>query len=271
MRSQGLAHVIDLHCHILPGIDDGATEIGESLALARVFADEGGRTVAATPHLRSDHPGVIPAELAERCRSLNEFLTKEGVPIRVVAGGEVDLLWAQSASSEEIALASYGQRGTDLLVETPYGPLPPAFEELLFKLQREGFRILLAHPERNASLQRDPRRIGELTRNGVLIQVTASSLVREGRRSRLARLARALVEDGMAHVIASDTHSLAGPERASLAQGLAAAGRIAPARSSWMVTEVPQAILAGEPLPPAPEDRPTLGRRLRRGLSAARL
>lgn len=256
--------MIDLHCHILPGIDDGAADTGESVVLARAFAADGVHTVAATPHLRSDHPGVVVAELAERCRSLNELLAEEGVPVHVVAGGEIDLLWAQSASPEKIALASYGQRGADLLLETPYGPLPPAFEQLVFNLQDAGFRILLAHPERNASLQRDPARIRELARRGVLIQVTASSLVGKSRRSKATGLARALVQDGIAHVIASDSHSLAGPERASLAQGVAAAAKIAPSRSTWMVTEAPQAILAGEPLPRAPEDRPTLGGRLRR-------
>lgn len=270
------AAVIDLHCHLLPALDDGPAEEQASIALARRLVEDGVRIAAATPHLRSDHPDVAPAELAGRCRALEDRCADEGVPLRIVPGGEVDLLWAQSASAEDLALASYGQRGSDLLVETPYGPLPRSFERLVSELQEAGFRILLAHPERSPTFQQDPQRLAELVARAVLVQVTASSLVGNPRRSRSTGLARALVEERLAHVIASDSHDAGHSGRASLADGVEAAGQLAPARSLWMVTEAPEAILSGDELPAPPADRPSFGRRLRyrsrasRGLRSAR-
>ncbi len=75
----------------------------------------------------------------------------------VVSGEEVDLIWAQEASDEDLRLASYRQQGKDLLLETPYGPLPSTFEALVFGIQVRGYRILLAHPERNPAFRNDPR------------------------------------------------------------------------------------------------------------------
>ena len=253
--------LIDLHSHILPGVDDGPSDIDGSIDLARAAELDGVTTMAATPHVRADHPGVRPAELPDRCVELNERLAAAGVGLTVVPGGEVDLLWAQGAADDDLRLVSYGQRGTDLLVETPYGPLPPRFEDVLFRLAVLGYRVLLAHPERNPSFQRSPERIEELVRRGVLVQLTALSLARQDKRSRSRRLALTLVERGLAHVIASDAHS-ASWRQPDLSAGVAAAARVAGARAHWMVTEAPAAILAGDALPPAPTQAAARRRRL---------
>jgi protein-tyrosine phosphatase len=260
--------VVDLHTHVLPGIDDGPPDLEGSLRLCRRLAAEGVRTAAATPHCRSDHPTVVPAELAERCRTLNGALADDGVELDVAPAGEVDLVWGLEASDEELRLVSYGQRGNTLLVETPYGPLPSSFEELLFQLTLKGFRLLLAHPERNPTFQSDLERLGELVRRGTLVQVTASSLVRSPKGSRSASTAHRIVEEGLAHVIASDAHGPAAPDRASLADGAAAAERLVGAeRARWLVEDAPGAVLAGEELPPQPAAvPPKRGLRSRLGL-----
>jgi protein-tyrosine phosphatase len=246
----GARAMIDLHAHLLPGIDDGPPDEAGALALAAEAAAQGVRVMAATPHLREDFPDVRVEDLAARVAALREALARAGVDLEIVSGGEVDILWAQRASDAALRAASYGGRGSDLLVETPYGDLPPLFESLLFQIAARGFRILLAHPERNASFQRDPSRLAALVDRGTLVQVTAASLAAGGR-SRSARLARRLIADGRAHVIASDVHSAAG-RRATLAEGLAAAAQESPERARWMVTEAPAAILAGDPLAPPP-------------------
>jgi protein-tyrosine phosphatase len=249
--------VIDLHCHILPGLDDGPATPERSVALARELAVAGVGTVAATPHLREDHPRVVPAELAEACRALEGELERVGVRLSVVSGAEVDLFWALEASDAELRLASYAGRGSDLLVETPYGPLLPNFEEQLLSLCARGFRVLLAHPERNPSFQAEPERLAELVRRGVLVQVTAGSLLRP-RRSRSGGLARALLRDGLAHVIASDAHGAsAGPTaRAPGWEGLEVArSLVGEAQVEWLVSDAPQAVLAGEELPARPAAR----------------
>jgi protein-tyrosine phosphatase len=155
------------------------------------------------------------------------------------------VLWAQAASDEALRAASYGGRGRDLLVETPYGELPGMFEDLLFRIRVRGFRILLAHPERNPSFQQDPERLVRLVEGDTLVQVTASSVTGSGR---AGKLARRLIADGHAHVIAGDLHR-AGGNRSSIAD---AVSTVDSDRARWMVTEAPAAILAGLPLPPTP-------------------
>ncbi len=244
--------VIDLHSHVLPGIDDGAENVRQSVALARAAVADGTTTLAATPHVRADHPGVRPPELPDRCRALNESLGQAGVPVEVVSGGEVDLDWAGGASEEALRLVSYGQRGSDLLVETPYAALSPEFEERLFRLSSLGFRILLAHPERNSTLQEEPDRVAELVRRGVLIQLTARTLVPGEGSSRARGLATDLLREGLAHVLASDAHSAGPPAPPDISRGVAVAEEAVGARARWMVTDAPAAILEGEPLPRPP-------------------
>lgn len=259
--------MVDLHSHILAGIDDGPADLEESIGVARDAAADGVRTLAATPHLRRDHPSVPLHDLARRCVALNEQLERASIDLHVVAGGEVDILWGQEATPADIRAASFGQRGSDLLLETPYGPLPPAFEELVFRLSAQGLRLLLAHPERSPTFQRDPGRLAALVQRGVLVQVTAGSLAKADKRSASRRLALNLVEHGLAHVIASDAHTSALGRPPGLSAGVAAAAQVAPARARWMVTDAPAAILAGERLPPPPAEtrsRPWLRRLLHR-------
>ncbi len=246
-----MPEVVDLHAHVLPGVDDGPASADESVELARRAAADGVTTLAATPHLRDDHPGVVPEELARRTAELGRLLDQEGVGLALVPGGEVDLTWALDAGDDVLRLVSYGQRGSDLLVETPYGELPHHFERMIDAVRWRGYRVLLAHPERNPSFQRSPERLADLVDRGVLVQLTAASLTRP-RGSRSGRLARAALSEGMAHVIASDAHGSATLDRAGLAEGVSLAAEIDAARAEWMVTDAPAAILEGAPLSPPP-------------------
>jgi protein-tyrosine phosphatase len=247
--------VIDLHSHVLPGIDDGAADLEESLRIVRAAAGEGTTTLAATPHLRPDYPSVNVGDLAGAVALVNEQVPYD-VDVRVIPAAEVDLLWAQSAGDEDLRLASFDQRGSDLLVETPYGPLPENFEDLLFRIAERGFRLLLAHPERSVAFQRDPARLRRIVERGALVQITLPSLTSPNPKSRTRALAFDLIREGLAHNIASDAHS-PGPVRPPrLAAAVAAAAQVAPARAEWMVTDAPAAILAGESLPAPPVEVP---------------
>jgi len=253
MRTTGpssLQPVIDLHSHVLPGVDDGPPSMRESLVLLRVAALEGTRVLAATPHLRRDFPRVRVEDIARSCVLLQERIPDEW-DLQLVSGAEVDLEWALRATQAQLRLASYGGRGTDLLVETPYGTSPLVFEPSIMRLMDHGYRILLAHPELNTFLHESVERLEGLVERGVLVQVTGASLLAP-RRSRRSRLARHLVKSGYAHVIASDAHS-PGPRRPpGLTAAVEVARSIAPERADWMVTAAPAAILSGKPLPPLP-------------------
>jgi protein-tyrosine phosphatase len=245
--------VIDLHSHLLPGIDDGAPDLEHALDLAGAAADQGTRVLAATPHLRADFPEVRPDELAARCDAIRAAIGQAGIELEVVQGGEAGVMWAVNATDDELRAGSYGARGTDLLVETPYGPLNDTFEELLFTLPGRGYRLLLAHPENNPTFQKTPERLHEIVERGVLLQVTARSLIRSERRKGARPLAEKLVRDGRAHVLASDAHSGRQLRPPALGAGAAAAAElVGEERARWMVEDAPAAILAGEPLPQAP-------------------
>lgn len=257
--------MIDLHSHLLPGIDDGAPDLEESVALARAAADQGTRVLAATPHLRADFPDVLPDDLPGRCDEVRAALRSAGVELEVVQGGEVGLQWALNADDHDLRGASYAGRGTDLLLESPYGGLLESFEQLVQSVADRGYRILLAHPENNPTFQKEPGRLREMVERGVLLQVTSRSLIRPDHKRGPRPLAELLVREGLAHVIASDAHSGRHLRPPALGAGAdAAAELVGPARARWMVEDAPAAILAGEPLPePPPVERQARGGLLR--------
>jgi protein-tyrosine phosphatase len=245
---------VDLHAHALPGIDDGPSDAEGAIAMLRAAATTGIRTLAVTPHLRSDFPDVHVDELDRRCRALRESVAREGIDIKIVCGAEVSLVWALEASDEELVLATYGQRGTDLLIETPTFDVV-GLATRLYQLCAKGMRVTLAHPERNAEFQRAPARLAELVHDGVLLQVNAEALLGGDRRSDTHRLGRHLCSEGLAHALASDGHRAAGwrPVTCLAEAARAAAALVGPDRAHWMTHAVPEAIIAGTALPDAPE------------------
>lgn len=247
---------VDLHAHVLPGIDDGPDDADGALAMLRAAAAAGIRTLAVTPHLRSDFPNVRVSELARRCQELREASEMAGIDIRIVSGAEVSLVWALEATDEQLALATYDQRGTDLLIETPTFNVV-GLESLLYRLRAKGFRVTLAHPERSVEFQRDPSQLVDLVRQGVLVQVNAETLLASPRRSDAHRLGRYLCAEGLAHALASDGHRAASWRPiTSLADAVSAAVTLAgPDRARWLTQTAPVAIIAGAELPEAPAVR----------------
>lgn len=221
--------------------------------MARAAAGAGTATLAATPHLHPDFPGVRVEELSERCTQLRAELEREQIALKLVSGAEVSLTWALEASDEQLAAASYRAQGSDLLIETPFTQAV-GIDRFLHRLRAKGYRITLAHPERNARFQQDPSPLRELVEQGVLLQVNADSLLGPGAGRSTKRVARELVGGGLAHVIASDGHR---GERwrpvVRLAAAVDAASElVGPERAAWMTQAAPAAILDGSELPAAP-------------------
>jgi protein-tyrosine phosphatase len=254
---------VDIHTHVLPGIDDGPPALDGAVEMARAAMATGTRTIAATPHLRADFPDVKVRELEERCRVLRARLSEEDVQVELVTGGEASLVWALEATDAEIELGSYGQRGTDLLIETP-GDVTN-IEPLIYQLRARGFRVTLAHPERSARFQRDPRSLWSLSEQGVLLQVNAGALLAP-RRDPVRRLAEHLCRDGLAHVLASDGHrATSWRPVGTLAAGVqAATALVGSARAQWMASGAPAAVISGADLPTPPEIERPARRRWRR-------
>jgi protein-tyrosine phosphatase len=247
--------VIDLHSHILPGLDDGVRTIEEARELARRAAAEGVRAIAATPHVRADFP-TRAEQMEERVAELRRDFAEQGIPVEVLHGGEIDLSFRPTLESDQLSRFTLAQNGVHLLLEFPYRGWPDDLGESLLELVELGTVPVLAHPERNAEVQASPERLADLVRLGVLVQLTAASL--DGRLGRSSReAARRLLELGLAHLLASDAHT---PEirEVGLSAAVAAIGDEALAR--YLTEEAPAAIVAGEPVPEPP--RPRKRRRL---------
>lgn len=261
--------MIDLHCHILPGLDDGPADAETSLAMARAAQADGIQTIAATPHIRGDHPVSI-TELAGRRTALNDALSDAGIAVRVVGGGELALSRLPELDDQELAEICLGD-GNYVLVEAPYTPVADLVEGGVFSLQARGFRPLLAHPERSPAFLGDRPRLAELVRRGVLCSVTAASL--SGRFGRQVRhFACAMFREGLVHNVASDAHD---PVRRApgLSAGLEAIEQAVPgagAQRDWLTREVPASILAGEDAPPRPQPPDRRRRPLGRWFERAR-
>jgi protein-tyrosine phosphatase len=239
--------VIDLHSHILPGLDDGSRTVEDARALAQRAAEDGVTAIAATPHVRSDYP-TQPDEMERGVLRLREDFVAQGIQVEVLHGGEIDLESLGSLDDDDLRRFSLARSGRYLLLEFPYSGWPAGLEETVYGLGLRGLTAVLAHPERNRAVQADPGRLGEAVRLGALVQVTAASVDgRIGRSSQKA--ADRLLESGLAHVLASDAHT---PEirEAGLADAAEAVGddRLA----TFLTAEAPAAIVAGEAVPEPP-------------------
>jgi protein-tyrosine phosphatase len=254
--------MIDLHAHILPGLDDGVATVEEACELARRAAADGVTAIAATPHVREDYP-TTPAQMEAAVRVLREAFRVAGIGVDLLPGGEIALESLALLDREDLLRFSLAQSGRYLLVEFPYVGWPLALETSLRKVQAAGLVPIIAHPERNREVQERPDRLAPLVAAGTLVQITAASL--DGRLGRSARkAAQALLHDGAAHLLASDAHS-AGVREAGLADAFAAVGDAALAR--YLTSDAPAAIVAGDVLPmrPVPKTRRRWRRRLERG------
>lgn len=235
--------MIDLHCHILPGVDDGALDIRDSAGLARQAAADGIEAICATPHIRHDHDVRID-EVAGRVASLNRHLRGEGIPLSVLPGGEVAETAVEGLSEEELARVALGE-GRWVLLEPAPGPLGDSLQRRVEGLAERGHRALIAHPERHLSGDLYER-LTRLVAAGALVQATADFFLRE----EMAEGMLALAAAGLVHVLSSDAHSSHGGRPAKLAAAYERLAEVDPPRShlDWIRDKAPRAIVEGAPL-----------------------
>ena len=219
-----------------------------SLELLRAAYDDGIERIAATPHVREDYPTTareMELRVAEVCGAAREA----AIPVEVLTGGELDLAFAARLDDGELRRFGLGGNPALLLLEFPYLGWPLQLADLVFDLQLRGFRVVLAHPERNADVQLDPERLRPLVDNGVVVQLTAASL--DGRLGGAPRnAARRLLDARLAHLVASDAHA---PDVRSVGLSGAARGAGDAALARWLTVDVPEALLSGASLPERPE------------------
>ena len=197
---------IDIHCHILPGIDDGATDLETARSMARQAVDAGTNTIVATPHMSAEWPKNSVENIRQHISQLQRHLAEHQIDLRILPGADirVDEDFVTRAKSGE--LLSLADTGRYLLIELPHEVAFP-LDELLFTVGLAGYRCVLSHPERNLAIQSNPQQLTPLIAQGCVIQITAGSIIGVFG-SRAQCVARQLLEQRMAHVVASDAHSL---------------------------------------------------------------
>ncbi|MCF8048263.1 MAG: hypothetical protein K9L19_12015 [Desulfarculaceae bacterium] len=249
--------MLDLHSHVLPGLDDGAPDLEQALAMCRLALDDGVRLMAATPHWYPARDPLAISEISQEVLALRSELAAAGLPLELVAGAEVALDPELPRLAREGLLPTLNG-GPYLLVECPPHTSPRLLPDLIYGLRLAGLRPILAHVERTWAGAQNWDWLTGLVEQGCLVQVTASSLTGK-LGSAPKKAAEALLSLGLVNLLASDAHS-ASWRPPGLSQAAAAAERLCGAGAAEVLTRLtPQAVLAGEEPPPAPRPAPRRG------------
>ncbi|MEM1502835.1 CpsB/CapC family capsule biosynthesis tyrosine phosphatase [Domibacillus sp. 8LH] len=197
--------MIDIHCHILPGVDDGARDLVQSLEMAEAAQKEGITTIVATPHHQNGSYNNEKGAIEQDVDFLNKQLASAGIDVKIAAGQEVRLYGELLEDYHQNKLLTVNH-STHMLVEFPSSSIPGFAEQLLFDMQLNGITPIIVHPERNAAIAENPDRLYKLIKNGALSQVTAASV--NGLFGKKAKtLSSQLIESNLTHFIATDAHN----------------------------------------------------------------
>jgi len=248
--------MIDLHTHILPGVDDGVKTEEEALEFARMAVADGTRVLVATPHCKegswiNDRPAVL-----EQVAALRERLAQEGIPLKVEPGAEVHLCPDLPERVRDGRALTLADNGRTLLLELSLNQYPVDLENLVFQLKLAGIETLFAHPERIRFFQDDISRYEAVVHLGAWGQITTGSVTGQfGRRAR--EFSEEVLRKGLVHVLASDSHNLSGrPPLLSEARA-ALVPLIGEERARAMCEDAPRALLDGkQPELPLIDDAP---------------
>jgi len=196
---------VDIHCHLLPGIDDGAADLATSLAMARMAVGDGTRAIVVTPHQLGNFVANRGNDVRQRTAALQQQLDAAGVSLQILPGADVRIEDGMIESITTGDVLTLADRGRHVLLELPHELYFP-LEGLLDRLRAKGIAGILSHPERNAGILQQPNLLYGLVEAGCLMQVTAGSLAGTFG-PRCEQLSLWMLNEGLVHFIATDAHS----------------------------------------------------------------
>lgn len=198
--------MIDIHCHILPGIDDGAKHMSETIGMAKKAVEEGIHTIIATPHHKNAKYENTKADIIQMVSEANAAIQGEGIPLKLLAGQETRIYgeYLDDYQKDELLPLAESQY---VFIELPSGHVPRYTEQLLFDIQMKELVPIIVHPERNSELIERPDMLYQLVKKGALTQVTAGSLCGYFGK-RIKSFSHQLIEANLTHFIASDAHNV---------------------------------------------------------------
>jgi protein-tyrosine phosphatase len=258
--------MIDLHCHMLPSIDDGAADLEVALEMARLAVADGITITACTPHIMPGVYGNTGPQIRAAIDAFAEALAAAAIPLRLVPGADVHLavdLVAGLKSGQVLTLND----SRYFLFEPPHHVMPPRLEHAVFDIMTAGYQPVLTHPERLTWIEDHYDVMQRLAKSGVWMQITCGSVTgRFGRRPQY--WADRMIDEGLVHILATDAHNLRNRSPSMAKSRDMVAERLGEAEADNMVLTRPQGILdnvepdampppvAGKP--PEPERRPGL-------------
>ena len=245
--------MVDIHHHLLTGFDDGASSLETSLAMARIAADDGITHVVCTPHANDKFP-YDPELVRDKITELQGLLTRDQIHLQLGRGADFHLTFDNiQLALREPERFSINGRGY-LLVELPDFGLPPNLAETFYELQLAGLPPILTHPERNPTLQAERHRMRDWLRGGLLVQLTAGSVL--GHMGKAAKkMSHTLLRNRWVHFLATDAHNTTSRPPKMREAYEAVATKYSPEYAHLLCVSNPLAAFQGNPLPPQPEPR----------------
>jgi len=258
--------MIDIHAHILPGLDDGPGDRETTLEMARIAAADGIKGIIATPHVATGLYEHSREEIANAVSQLKKTLALEKISIDIYPGAEYMLEPELPAKLQAGQLMTLNDTGKYLLIELPFSSFPPFTGQVLFEIMLCGVKPVLAHPERNEEIQRKPHLLKSLWEKGVLVQVTSGSITGLFG-ERVQALSKSFLRRGYVHFVASDAHSSRG-RTPVLGKAVEILNREVAGDIAGLLTEInPGLLVEGKPVkkpPPVetvkPEKRKNFGK-----------
>lgn len=262
---KGVRFLIDVHCHILPGLDDGVKDLSTSLILARQLSLAGFQKVIATPHVFEGREFLDPATIREATVRLNFELEREGIPLEVLPGAENYIFPELPRYLKEGKLLTLADSYKYLLLELPMQEMPLYTEQVVFEMQVQGIVPVLAHPERYSYLAKATELLMQWKNKGFLFQLDLRSL--EGLYGQESlEFACWLLENGLVHVVGTDAHRACLQEDYIKKRLQCFYQRVGPQDFECYLKSYPQAIISGKELEILDEERQvTPFRRKRKG------
>ncbi|MCY8939253.1 tyrosine-protein phosphatase [Peribacillus frigoritolerans] len=199
--------MIDIHCHIIPGVDDGSADMKESLNMARKAVEAGITHIFATPHHLNEKYVNVKSDIIDRSGRLNESLQQENIPLTIHLGQEVRIHRDIFSSLEKEEILTLDDNGTYMLLELPSGNVPTYTQDLIYELQLKGIKPIIVHPERNKELIENHKLLYELVQEGALTQLTSGSIIGNFGKS-IQSFSKKIIEHNLAHFIATDAHNI---------------------------------------------------------------
>ncbi|MGW6662152.1 tyrosine-protein phosphatase [Peribacillus sp. NPDC055009] len=202
-----MRNLIDIHCHILPGVDDGSADIKESFNMAKKAVEAGITHLFATPHHLNEKYVNVKNNIIDHTVRLNKSLQQNNIPLTIHLGQEVRIHRDIFTSLEKEEILTLDDNGTYLLLELPSGRVPTYTQEVIYELLLKGITPIIVHPERNKELNENHKLLFTLVEEGALTQLTSGSIIGNFGKS-IQSFSKKIIEHNLAHFIATDAHNI---------------------------------------------------------------